>query len=211
VKNVSVDEPLELITTNMRKLCKAKPAPVVDIHYQTKKPLNTAEMLKIFQKSHSWFFTNSIYFAKPPHIIMNYEDKSIDLDSGLMVGGNAYFDFYSEGAIIGGGRIIGKNYFGGRMEGGIYEEGKFDGTFAGGTIVLDKTEFGSRVACDVKSKKEMFIKNKGLLVTFKPQWAKILKIGPSQLLISLKKNYASVMTMIQQTTKKLSKLGIGKG
>jgi len=210
-KGVTVDEPVELITANIRKMCKIKPAPIVDIHYQTHKPLNTAEIVKLFQKSHVWFFTNSIYFAKPCHIIINYEDRSIDLDIGKLVGGNAYFDLYREDVIFSSGKIMGKNYFSGRMEGGIYEEGKFDGTFAGGTIVLDKTEFGSRVSCDVKSKNEMFIKNKGLLVTFKPAWAKIMKIGPSQLLLSLKKNYAATMDKIQQTTKKLSKLGIGKG
>lgn len=208
---VNVDEPLELITSNLRKLCKIKPSPVVDIHYQKQKPLNTAEIVKLFQKSHPWFFTNSIYFAKPCHVIMNYEDRSIDLDAGHLVGGNAYFDGYGENAIIGGGRVTGKNFFAGRLEGGIYEEGKFDGTFAGGTIVLDKTEFGNSVACESKPKNDMFLKNKGLLITFKPAWAKILKIGPSQLLRSLKTNYAQVMAKIQQTSKKLDKLGIGKG
>ena len=205
---VTVDEPIELITDNIRKMCKIKPQPVIDIHYQKNKPQNTAEIVKLFQKTHAWFFTNSVHFAKPCHIIMNYEDRSIDLDVGMMVGGNAFFDLYNENAIFAGGRIMGKNFFAGRMEGGIYEEGKFAGTFAGGTIILDKTEFNTGVTCDARSRNEMFVKNKGLLITFKPAWAKIMKIGPSQLLISLKKNYTATMDKIQQTTKKLNKLGV---
>ena len=77
-----------------------------------------------------------------------------------------------------------------------------------GKFHLDKTEFNTGLTCDARSKNEMFVKNKGLLITFKPAWAKIMKIGPSQLLISLKKNYTATMDKIQQTTKKLNKLGV---
>jgi hypothetical protein len=208
-KQTNIDEPLDLIVANLKKMCKIKPAPVLDIHFQNQKPLNTAEMVKLFQKDHAWFFQNAVHFAKPCHIIINYEDRSIDVDVGMMVGGNAFFDLYNKDVIFAGGKIMGKNNFYGRMEGGIYEEGTFDGEFAGGTIVLDKTEFGNRVSCDMRPKNDMYVKNKGVLANFKPAWAKILKIGASQLLISLKKNYRGTMDQIKKVTGKLDKIGTG--
>lgn len=106
---------------------------------------SVAAGLAEFKRAYPWLFNKvgAAVWLKPPVIAAT--DSKLICKSGVLGGRDAYFDVWENDAVVGGGvvrRASGKagggaTEFHGSFNGGVFEGGKFCGTFNAGVLGVD--------------------------------------------------------------------------